>query len=94
MGMFSRDYEKEAEELWESVEKSLRPKDGLPHVLMINTACGNKTLLIGKNFEYEEEYTIVINSFIEKMKIQGYDIIDIKILSDEPMSIRNVIIYK
>lgn len=76
MGMFSKDYEKEAEKLWKDVEKDIRPKDGLKHVLNIY------------------RYTKFINFIIEKMQNEGYEIIDIKVVSSSEYSVESMIIYK
>ncbi len=66
MGIFSTNYEKEAEELWKEVEKDLRPKDGLKHVLYIHIP------------SIVSEYNIKLNFVIEKIQKYGYSIIDVK----------------
>lgn len=93
MGMFSKDYEKETEELWNDVEKNLRPKDGFQHVLMINSFSSSKVKLACKD-KCAPEYISTINPVIERIQKYGYEIIDIKIVSDEVASIRTLIIYK
>ncbi len=96
MGVFSKDYEKEAEELWKEVEKDLRPKDGLQHALIIDSFFINKTLGLEKrNFIYNKEYTIAMNKLIEQLQKNGYDIIEIKVVSDDSCSsIRILIMYE
>ncbi len=80
MGVFSTNYEKEAEELWEKVKKDLRPKDGLKHILYIY---GPYTAT---------EYNTKINFVVEKMQKDGYSIIDVKFVYEDAN--RTLIMYE
>ena len=75
MGLFDKGYEKYTENLYENIEKYIKPKDGKKHIIMLNTM--SKSITNG--LECENKYTIQINNIIEKMQSNGYEIIDIKI---------------
>ncbi len=82
MGVFSKDYEKEAEELWKEVEKDLRPKDGLKHTLMTSG-------------HYDgTDYNVILNYIIEKMQKQGFSIIDVKLIGEGYRWIRTLVTYE
>ncbi len=93
MGVFSKDYEKEAEELWEDVRNDLRPKDGFKHVLSISGA-SNTSKITGKTFHCTDVYDMMINTIIEKMQKYGYSIIDMKITDAYLAPVRTIIIYE
>ena len=75
MGLFDKGYEKCTENLYENIEKYIKPKDGKKHIIMLNTMSKSTT----NGLECENKYTIQINNVIEKMQSNGYEIIDIKI---------------
>ena len=93
MGVFSKDYEKEAEELWKDVEKNLMPKDGLKHVLSIvgQFEISKSTI---KAFACTDICNIKINTVVKKMQENGYNIIDIKLSVISSFSVAFVIIYE
>ena len=37
MGLFDKNYEKSTENLYENIKQFLKPKDGLKHIIMLNT---------------------------------------------------------
>ena len=96
MGLFDKGYEKSTENLYENVKQYLKPKDGLKHIVMLNTM--SKTTTNG--LECENKYTIQINNIIEEMQRNNYEILDVKIdnTSFQAMGnaflIRTLIIYK
>lgn len=96
MGLFDKNYEKSAMNLYEDIKPYLKPKDGMKHVVMVNTMSKAST----NGFECENKYTIQINNIIEEMQGNGYEIIDIKIDNTIFQSIgnsyliRTLIIYK
>lgn len=94
MGLFDKNYEKSAMNLYEDIKPYLKPKDGMKHVVMVNIK--SKANLNGMEYEY----TAIINNIIEKMQYSDYEIIDIKIDNTQLYwtgaycLIRTVIIYK
>ena len=96
MGLFDKNYEKSSDNLYADVEKYLKPRDGMKHIIMINTM----TKSITNGLECDNKYTIQIDSIIEQMQKIGYDIIDVKIDNTSYQSmgnaylIRTLIIYK
>lgn len=96
MGIFDKNYEKVSDNLYEDIKKYLKPKDGMKHIIMLNTM--SKSITNG--LECENKYTIQVNSIIEAMQNEGYEIIDVKIdnTSYQAMGnaffIRSLIIYK
>lgn len=96
MGLFDKGYEKSTEDLYENIEKHLKPKDGKKHIIMLNTMSKSTT----NGLECENKYTIQIDHIIEKMQSSGYEIIDIKIDNTMFQSmgaaflIRTLIVYR
>lgn len=96
MSLFDKNYEKSAANLYEDIKPYLKEKDGMKHVIMINTMSKSAT----NGFECENKYTIQINNVIEAMQGNGYEIIDVKIDNTSFQSvgnsylIRTLIIYK
>ena len=96
MGLFDKNYEKSTEDLYENVKQYLKHKDGMKHVIMLNTM--SKSITNG--LECENKYTIQNNNIIEAMQVDGYEIIDVKIDNTTYQSmgnaflIRTLIIYK
>lgn len=96
MGLFDKNYEKANENLYENISQYLKPKDGLNHIVMLNTM----SKLITNGLECENKYTIQINNIIEEMQRNNYEIVDVKI-DNTPFQtmgnsflIRTLIIYK
>ena len=96
MGIFDKNYEKSSDNLYNDIEKYLKPKDEMKHAIMINTMTKSTT----NGLECDNKYTIQINSVIEEMQKAGYEIMDIKI-DNTPFQtmgsaflIRTLIIYK
>lgn len=77
MGLFDKNYEKSADELYEDVKKYLSPKDGKKHIVLLNTM----TKVTTNGRECENKYTLQVNSIIEGMQKDGYEILDIKIVT-------------
>lgn len=95
MGIFDKNYEKSADNLYEDVKKYLKPKNGKKNVIMLNTM--SKALTNG--FECESKYTLQINEIINAMQDDGYEILDIKMDNSlyqtvgNPFIIRTLIMY-
>ena len=96
MGLFDKNYEKSTENLYENVKQYLKPKDGMKHIIMLNTM--SKSITNG--LECENKYTIQINNIMETMQEEGYEIVDVKIdnttyqAMGNAFLIRTLIIYK
>ncbi len=96
MGLFDKGYEKSAQNLYDDVKQYLQPKDGLKHIIMLNTMSKMTT----NGLECENKYTIQINSIIEEMQRNNYEIVDVKIdntsfqTTGNAFLIRTLIIYK
>lgn len=76
MGLFDKNYEKSADGLYEDVKKYLSPKDGKKHIVLINTMTK-----VTREVGCENKYTLQVNSIIEEMQKEGYEILDIKIVT-------------
>lgn len=74
MGIFTAVQEQMANETYEKCKKYLRPKDGKVHVLMINSF----SKLANQTFECENKYTTQLNTIVEGLQNDGYEVIDIK----------------
>lgn len=96
MGIFDKNYEKSAENLYEQIRAYLKPKDERKHIILINSMSKATT----NGCECDNKYTIQINSIIEDMQNEGYEIIDVKIDDTSYQTvgvaflIRTLIIYK
>lgn len=96
MGLFDKNYDKTTENLYENMKLYLKAKDGMKHIIMLNTM--SKSITNG--LECENKYTIQINNIIETMQREGYEIVDVKIDNTIHQSvgnaflIRTLIIYK
>ncbi len=95
MGLFDKNFEKSTNELYQDIKKYLSPKDGKKHVVLINTT----SKLMTNGIECENKYTVQINSVIEEMQQEGYEILDIKLDASQQVMgnvslIRTLIEYK
>ena len=98
MGLFDKNYEKSAMNLYEEIKPYLKQKDGMKHVVMVKI----KSKVTTDEIEYDKKYMILINNIIESMQCEGYEIIDIKIDNTQlswtgafsNCSLRTLIIYK
>jgi len=83
MGMFTQSQKNAAEEVYEKMKEHLRPKDGLIHVVMVNSF----GKWINQFFGCEDKYTSQIDFILTSMQRDGYEIIDIKFnsLKDQGM---------
>lgn len=95
MGLFDKNIEKSANNNYEEIKKYLKPKDNRKHIIMINTMSKSVT----NGWECENKYTLQIDTIMENMQNDGYEIIDIKIDStnqsvENMFLIRTLIIYK
>lgn len=95
MGIFDKNYEKASDNLYQNIKQYLKPRNGIKHIIMLNTM--SKSITNG--LECENKYTIQINGIIEDMQNEGYEILDIKIESIQQsianmFLIRTLIIYK
>lgn len=57
-----------------TIKPNLKEKDGLVHVVMINSF----SKWLNQNFECEDKYTSQIDEILIAMQNDGYEIIDIK----------------
>ena len=94
MGLFDKNIEKSANNSYEEIKKYLKPKDNKKHIIMVNTM--SKSITNG--WECENKYTLQIDTIIENMQDDGYEIIDIKFDSTQQsvsnmFLIRTLIIY-
>lgn len=78
MGLFSNNQKIAASNIYEKeVKVNLHEKDGLIHVLMINSF----SKWLNQNFGVDDKYTNQLNEIITKMQHDGYEILDIKLNS-------------
>ena len=71
MGLFDKNYEKSADNVYSSdIKQYCKPKDGKTHILMINSSSKATT----NGWECENKYTIQIDNILEMMQDDGYDI--------------------
>lgn len=98
MGIFSKAQKQVAESIYsKSVKPHLKEKDGLVHVVMVNSF----SKLLNQNFGCEDKYTTQIDSILTDMQEEGYEIIDIKFnslkgqgLSGQAEGFHTLITYK
>lgn len=96
MGLFDKNYKNTSDNTYEEIRKYLKPKDNKKHVIMINSM--SKAITTG--WECENKCTIQIDTILENMQNEGYEIVDIKFDSTYQQSISNtflirtLIIYK
>lgn len=74
MGFFQNAQQSQARGVYAEMQASLAPKDGLVHVVMVNSF----SKLGNQNFGCDTKYTTEINSIITAMQRNGYEIVDIK----------------
>ncbi|MGO3731578.1 MAG: hypothetical protein ACTJHC_00220 [Vagococcus sp.] len=78
MGLFSNNQKIAASNIYEKeVKVNLHEKDGLTHVLMINSF----SKWLNQNFGVDDKYTNQLNQIITNMQNDGYEIVDIKLNS-------------
>ena len=78
MGIFTKTQQKAAENIYEnSIKPHLKEKDGLIHVVLVNSF----SKLINQNFGCEDKYTEQIDSILTSMQQDGYEIVNIKFTS-------------
>ena len=90
MGLFDKNIEKSSDNKYEEIKKYLKPKDDKKHIIMVNTM--SKSITNG--WECENKYTLQIDTIIENMQNDGYEIIDIKFDSTQQQSIANTFLIK
>ena len=96
--MFTKGQKSAAESIYKKeIKKFLKPKDGLTHLVMVNSF----SKWINQNFGCEDKYTTQIDEIISSMQLDGYEIVDIKIdslqnqgLSGSMEGFHTVILYK
>lgn len=74
MGLFTSVQKWDAQGAYMNMKKYIRPKDGLVHVLMINSF----SKWLNQTFECEDKYTTQIDTIVSMMQMDGYEIVDIK----------------
>lgn len=90
MGIFDNNYEKSSDKTYEDIKKYLKSKDGKKHIILINSMMKMTT----NGWECENKYTIQIDTILEHMQDDGYEILDLKIEHMENSLLRTLIIYK
>jgi hypothetical protein len=60
--------------MYATIKRSLAPKDGFVHVVLINSY----STLSNKMISFDEEYTEQINLIMTAMQKDGYEIVDVK----------------
>lgn len=97
MGIFKSVQKGEAEVLYEKIKENLAEKDGLTHVIMINSFARE----LNDAFCCETKYTVQIDSILNQMQKDGYEILDVKFQSVESFlykkgkeAYRTLIVYK
>ncbi len=74
MGMFTKTQEDAAQRVYQDMRQFLRPRDGMLHVVMVNSF----SKFANQNFQCEDKYTTQIDSILYYMQCEGYQIVDIK----------------
>ena len=74
MGIFTKGQADMAEQVYEKTKEYLKPKDGLKHVVMINSF----SKFVNQIFGCEDKYTTQIDYILTRMQNDGYEILDIK----------------
>lgn len=68
-------YEENAEVAYEEIKKSLKPKDGFVHVILLSSMLQVKFKILC----CDHKYTTQINYFLQRMQEDGYEILDVKL---------------
>lgn len=74
MGLFTNTQKSTANTVYEALKKYLKPKDGMVHVVMINSF----SKLANQVFGCDDKYTTQIDEIVMNMQNDGYVIVDIK----------------
>lgn len=74
MGMFSGYSKGAAQNVYTQMRPYLAQKDGLVHVVMINSF----SQLANQNFKCDEKYTTEIDFVVNCMQREGYEVLDIQ----------------
>lgn len=85
MGMFTNNQQATAQAVYErQVKPFLKERDGLIHVVMINSF----SKWINQNFGIEDKYTTQLDEIIVDLQKDGYDLLDIKlgVIQDQGLS--------
>lgn len=97
MGMFTKGQKNEAGVIYADTKKYLKEKDGLVHVVMINSF----SKLLNQIFGCEDKYTTQIDEILTCMQNDGYEIVDVKFnsipgqgMSKEMEGFNTLIMYK
>ena len=97
-GFIKNNQKQSAENIYEKqVRPNLKEKDGLLHIVMINSF----SKWLNQNFGCEDKYTTQIDSILTDMQKDGFEIVDIKFnsmknqgLSGQMEGYETLIIYK
>jgi hypothetical protein len=98
MGFIKNNQKAVAENIYiKDVKPNLKEKDGLIHVIMLNSF----SKWLNQNFGCEDKYTTQIDSILTNMQNDGYEIVDIKFnslknqgLTGQMEGYETLIIYK
>ncbi len=74
MSLFTGVQSIEAENIYEKAKKYIKEKNGNVHLLMINSF----SKYLNQQFGCEDKYTTQLNTIIEGLQNDGYEIVDIK----------------
>lgn len=74
MGLFSKNQEVMADNIYVNSVKPNLKKDGFTHIVMINSF----SKWLNQNFECETKYTTQIDTILTSMQQEGFEIIDVK----------------
>lgn len=77
MGLFTKSQEAQANVVYKDVKKFLAEKDGKTHVVMVNSYAK----ITNAMFCCEDKYTTQIDTILSSMQADGYEIIDVKVVT-------------
>ena len=74
MGIFTKGQKAVAATVYDQMKQYVAPKDGMVHVLMVNSF----SKMCNQTFECEDKYTTQMDCIVTGLQADGYEIVDIK----------------
>ena len=74
MGLFTKTQQNVSENVYAELKRYLSKKDGDVHVVMVNSF----SKWLNRSFQCEDKYTTQIDTILQHMQEDGYEIIDVK----------------
>lgn len=97
MGFVFKSQQNAANSVYNKMQPYLAEKDGKTHIIMVNSF----SKLANQNFDCDTKYTTEIDSILQSMQYNGYEILDVKFnsisgqgLTGNRTGFNTIILYK